>query len=99
MSSPTVSEEEEFVSEEAENPPPPIMSNVFDVTDIVHPECRVIAEEFKCCICHGLVLEDPVQTVCSHIFFGGFLSRPVCRGSLPDLPNASAARAGWHSVA
>ena len=48
-----------------------------------------MSEPFTCNICYGLVLEDPVQTVCSHIFCGPCLAPcaggpcPTCRAMLP----------------
>ena len=39
----------------------------FKIEDIVHPDAQIIAKQFECgvCLC---ILDEPVQTVCDHIF-------------------------------
>jgi len=54
----------------------------FRIEDIVHPEMHMVAKQFVCAICLNIV-EEPVQTACSHIFCRACLSPctlcPSCR--------------------
>lgn len=54
----------------------------FRIEDIVHPEMHMVAKQFVCAVCLNIV-EDPVQTLCSHIFCRGCVSQcelcPSCR--------------------
>ena len=64
------------------------MPHRFHVDDIVHPEARALAEQFTCGICFSLI-EEPVQTICNHVFCGPCLAPcaggpcPSCRSMLP----------------
>jgi len=57
----------------------------FKIDEIVHPDSRGIAQQFECCICM-CVVNEPLQTVCDHIFCAECLSSslacPTCRTAL-----------------
>lgn len=66
----------------------------FKLEDIVHPDSMILAEQFQCGVCLCIV-EEPVQTMCHHVFckacldHGPELSCPTCRTefSEADLPH------------
>jgi len=54
----------------------------FKIDEIVHPDSRGVAQQFECSVCM-CVVNEPLQTVCDHIFCAECISTclacPTCR--------------------
>mmetsp|Transcript_174340 Transcript_174340/g.558882 ORF Transcript_174340/g.558882 Transcript_174340/m.558882 type:complete len:312 (-) Transcript_174340:125-1060(-) len=59
----------------------------FKIDEIVHPDSRGVAQQFECSVCM-CVVNEPLQTVCDHIFCAECISTclacPTCRTAFGD---------------